>query len=206
MAIRPPRSGFSVSRRLSERARAAASDQEPEPRIAGFGGLTGMVDALRGLVDQLSAAAQSPPRDQDGLDEGDAKAVSFAGGKGRMVFGYTLRMGDEGISAEPFGNIPPKAAAGVRQKAEPEVAPAALQPIVEVFEDGDTVVVVAELPGADPKTIICRPEGNMLHIEATGLRRYRKNLALPVSVQHGNVQHSFRNGILEVRLTKAAAP
>jgi HSP20 family protein len=207
MAIRPPRSGFSVSRRLSERARATANEPASETKIAGFGSLNGMVDALRGLVDQLSAAAQSPPADQDQPEDGSTKTVSFAGGKGRMVFGYTLRMGDEGISAERFGDVPPKAtAAGPRQKPEPAAAPAALQPIVEVFEDGDAVVVVAELPGADPETIICRPEGRTLHIEASGVRRYRKDLALPVAVNPHGLQQTFRNGILEARMTRAAGP
>jgi HSP20 family protein len=211
MAIRPPRSGFSVSRRLSERARAAAADETFEPKIAGAGGFTGMIDALRGLVEQLSAAAQTAPHETDQPDNGAPKTVSFAGGKGRMVFGYTLRMGDEGVSAEPFGNIPPNgppnaSTSGPGQKNESPAAPAALQPIVEVFEDGESVVVVAELPGADPETIICRPDGKTLHIEATGVRRYRKDLALPVPVQGDGFQQSFRNGILEVRMNRSAAP
>ena len=206
MAIRTPRGGFSVSRRLSERARAARNQDQAEPEIAGFSGITGMVDALRGLVEQLSAAAASAPEaasQDDQPDDPNTHSVSFAGGKGRMVFGYTLKMGDKGISAEPFGNVPPNPGPKA-QPAAPE--PAALQPIVEVFEDGEAVVVVAELPGADPETIVCRPEGRTLHIEATGVRRYRKDLALPVAVRPDGQQQTFRNGILEVRMTKAATP
>ena len=82
----------------------------------------------------------------------------------------------------------------------------ALQPIVEVFEDGAAVIVVAELPGADPDAIVCQPDGRRLLIEASGVRRYRKDLALPVPVQTEGLQQSYRNGILEVRLLRADAP
>jgi HSP20 family protein len=198
---------------MSERARAARADEPgaAEVNIPGFSGLTGMVDALRGMVEQFAETARAA-RDASGKDaseqadapeaDGNTRTVSFAGGKGRMVFGYTFRMGDDGIAAEPFGDVPPQRAT----KPEPPARPAALQPITEVFEDGDTVVVVAELPGADPETIVCRPDGRSLLIEASGVRRYRKTLALPVAVRADVAGQSFQNGILEVRLARAAAP
>jgi HSP20 family protein len=192
MALRPPRSGFSVARRMSERARAArAESAAPDPDLLG-GGFAGMVEALRGLVTQLAAAAQ---HGTGASADAGASTVDFAGGKGRMVFGYTLRMGQDGVSAEPFGDLP----------AEKATAPApARQPIVDVFEDGGFVVVVAELPGADPASIVCRAAPRSLTIEAGGARRYRKELALPAEVRPAGLKHSFQNGILEVRLERVA--
>jgi HSP20 family protein len=218
MTLRPPRRGFSVSRHLSERARAARDEaarpdpQSGDPDIAADGGFAGMVGALRGLVEQFAAAAQQQAggqhsaRAEPGPEGSAARSgqheVSFGDGKARMVFGYTLRMGRDGISAEPFGNTAPTAAT---KRADPDAgsAPAALLPIVEVFEDGNTVVVVAELPGADPDRIVFRVEGQRLLIEATGLRSYRKDLPLPAPVRADGVVQSFRNGILEVRLPRA---
>lgn len=220
MTLRPPRRGFSVSRHLSERARAARDEAarasaSGDPDIAGAGGFAGMVGALRGLVEQFVAAAQQQAAqqqaggqhgagDEPGPEGSAARSgqheVSFGDGKARMVFGYTLRMGRDGISAEPFGNTAP---AGKRGDPDAGSAPAALLPIVEVFEDGDAVVVVAELPGADPDRIVCRVEAQRLLIEATGLRSYRKDLPLPVPVRADGVVQSFRNGILEVRLVRA---
>lgn len=217
MALPPPRRGFSVSRHLSERARAAQADAArteaaDDPAIAGAGGFAGMVGALRGLVEQLAAAAQQPAGAQPAgghteqpdraAAEAGGRTVSFGDGKARMVFGYTLKMGRDGVSAEPFGNTP-AAGAEKRGTAKAGSAPAALQPIIEVFEDGDAVVVVAELPGADPERIVCRADGNRLLIEATGLRSYRKDLALPAMVRPDGIVQSFRNGILEVRLVRA---
>ena len=176
---------------MSERARAARAEEPAaggDGDIAGFGGFAGMVGALRGALEQFAAA-----KAQQGEGGGFSHATELGGDKARMVFGYTVRMGPEGLAAEPFGDV----------LAEKPRADAAPQPIVEVFEDGDAVIVVAELPGADPEAIVCRADGARLLIEATGVRRYRKTLTLPVAVRPDGMRQSYRNGILEVRLTRA---
>jgi HSP20 family protein len=230
MALRPPRAGFSVARRLSERARAQRAAQSPadqaatEAAAAPFidgSGFAGMVDALRGLVEQLARTAEQAGSETDASGDaadapahGGAHSVTFGGGKGRMVFGYTLRMGEGGVSAEPFGDVPDAAApvAGAARPSKPAARepgrsqPAARQPIVDVFEDDGAVVVVAELPGADPEGIVCQAEGSRLLIEAAGARRYRKEIALPVAVRADGMRQSFRTGILEVRLARADGP
>jgi HSP20 family protein len=179
------------------------------------GGFAGMVGALRGLVEQLAAAAAEQAQQKPAGEAGQAKAgsdpeamqrtIDLGSGNTRMVFGYTLRMGSDGIAAEPFGNTPAPAP-GKGKDATAGATPAALLPIVEVFEDGDAVVVVAELPGADPERIVCRADGLLLLIEAAGVRQYRKELALPVPVRADGVVQSFRNGILEVRMARADLP
>ena len=230
MTLRPPRRGFSVSRQLSERARAAqaeAARSAPPPAdggpamsgVGGFAGMAegvaGMVGALRGLVEQLTAAAAEQAQQKPSGEAGHAKAgsdpeamqrtIDLGSGNTRMVFGYTLRMGSDGLSAERFGNTPAPAS-GKGADTAAGATPAALLPIVEVFEDGDAIVVVAELPGADPERIVCRVDGLLLLIEAAGVRQYRKELALPVRVRADGVVQSFRNGILEVRLARADLP
>jgi HSP20 family protein len=209
MALRPPRAGFSVARLLSERARSARPKEgagtHTDPDIAAAGGFSGMVDALRGLVQQLVDAAQSQAEDGAKAEAGAAKegthSFTLGGGRTSVVFGYTLKTGPDGVSAERFGDVPertPPAAPAARQSPR--------QPIVEVHEEGGEIVVVAELPGADPKTITCRPEQKRLLIEATGARRYRKEVQLPAAVQATGMQQSFQNGILEVRLIRDESP
>ena len=219
MAQRPPRSippGISLSRRLSERARAAAPQPTPTPTGAPEGGLGAIVEALQGalhgLIDKVSEAARSAGEAEAGKTERDDAAPGGnvrsgvhsieLGGKGaRMVFGYTLRMGLDGVSAEPFGDVPDEAAA--RAAAASAAAPGARQPIVELFEEADAIVVVAELPGADPASLVCRIDGQTLLIEAAGTRRYRKQVALPAAVRPAEISRNFQNGILEVRLARA---
>ena len=149
--------------------------------IAGVGGVAGMAGTLRSLLEQVAAAARSHNSQGDGrsgpqdpapdLHAPDQQApdqhtrtVAPGGGNARMVFGYTLRMGPDGIAAEPFGHVPPtyvpsahvppthvpSAHVPSANASASTAAPVALQPIVEVYQDGATVVVIAELPGADP--------------------------------------------------------
>lgn len=180
MALRPPRAAFSVARRMGERARAA------EPPAEG-GGISGMMEALRGLAEKLAAAAQ-----QAGEQQADEHSFSIGKGDTRMVFGYSVRMGRDGAEAEAFGNVPPRA-------GKP-VAPEARQPITDVLVEESEIVVVAELPGADAESIACQVSGRRLLIEAGGARRYRKEVDLPADVRQSAPATSFRNGILEVRL------
>ncbi len=216
MALRPPRAGFGVARRLSERARTQQAAQPAETRDAAAmgtppgagGGFAGMVDALRGLAEQLATLSQQPPVAPDApLQDGGSHNVTIGGAAARMVFGYTLRMGQDGISAEPFGDLPERAAPpGSPAASAVKPAVPARQPIVELFEEDGAIVVVAELPGADPDGIACHAEENLLLIETSGGRRYRKELALPAPVLAEGMRQSFRNGILEIRLPRKAAP
>jgi HSP20 family protein len=200
MAIRPPRSSFSVARHLSERARAAAAP-EREAGPTGLAALGGMVDALRGLIETLAEAGHQPgPATSDTeADRKPAHGFSIGGGGTQMVFGYTLRMGEDGIAAERFGDVPDPG------PAKP-AAPPPRQPIAELFEEDDEIVVVAELPGADPARISCKVVGGALLIEAVGQRRYRKSLPLPAPVSAEGLRSSFQNGILEVRLHRERRP
>jgi HSP20 family protein len=210
MALRPPRAGFSVARLLSERARGArpkeSAGNHSDPDIAAAGGFSGMVDALRGLVQQLAEAAQSTAQDEakaahEASKEG-THSFTLGGARTSVVFGYTLKTGPDGVSAERFGDVPDRTQPPAKAASQPQRQPPR-QPIVEVHEEGAEIVVVAELPGADPKTIICRPEQKRLLIEAGGARRYRKEVLLPAAVQASGMQQSFQHGILEVRLVRA---
>lgn len=214
MAPRSPRAGFSVSRHLSERDRRAT--EQPEARDASGEGaannpLAGMVEALRSLIGQLSDAAKvagGASAEPGPGASGGTREFSFGSRQTRAVFGYTLRMGLDGVSAEPFGDVPQKDVphkAAARGDFPAPTTPAARQPIVEVFEEPGTIVVIAELPGADPTSLVCHVEARTLMIEADGARRYRKRIDLPASVRADDMRQSFQNGILEVRLTPVIA-
>ncbi|HEX2940971.1 MAG TPA: Hsp20/alpha crystallin family protein [Rhodopila sp.] len=154
--------------------------------VAGLGGIADVIGNLRGLIEQLSGTGKaSEAKDASG------GAYTLGGQNARVVFGYTLRMGPDGVQAERFGDVP---------GASADARPAAPQPITEVYTDGDVIVVIAELPGADPNQVLCEPKGSTLLIETTGARRYRKELVLPAPVVATGMVRSMRNGVLEVRL------
>lgn len=203
MASHPPRAAFSVSRRLSERDRR--EPHFPGDGVPGASPIGGMVDALRSLIDQLAQAAGTPDEQPRAAEESGARQFHIGSKGASAVFGYTLRMGLGGVSAERFGDVPEHAGQTATPREAAAAAPAR-QPIVEVFEEPDAVVVIAELPGADPASLVCRVDGQALLIEAAGARRYRKRIELPILVRSDDVRQNFQNGILEVRLTPTGTP
>jgi HSP20 family protein len=184
---RGPRRPPSVARRLSERSRADAPPSAP-PAAAGAA-IGGMLGGLQGLVEGLGKLAEAAKA------AGDGKRSDIGGGEGRFVFGYSLRTLDGAMQA--FGHVPEP-----REVAAP-VAPEARTPIVDVFDETDSILVVAEVPGLDPERLALSVEDGMLLIAGEGAVRYRHRVALGAPVDAAGLTHACRNGILEVRLPRA---
>ncbi len=181
-----------VARRMGE-ARFDAEDARQVPHgVAG----AEIATALRGIMEQLA----------EGLGKFAAVAATEAGrehaaqgGNGsRMVFGYSIRMGEGGLSAESFGNVPPK-----KHTASAHPAAAMRQPIVDIFEEADGYLVVAELPGVPLQDVACTVQGAMLHIRTAGPRPYAKEVELPGPANPQSLRVTCQHGILEVRLDHA---
>ncbi|MFH1941755.1 MAG: Hsp20/alpha crystallin family protein [bacterium] len=79
------------------------------------------------------------------------------------------------------------------------------EPYVNIFEETESVVVIADLPGVEEKEIELKAIGDILLIEATGenpngKRKYSKELLLPFRIDPKKIDSSFKNGILEIIL------
>ncbi|WP_277553794.1 Hsp20/alpha crystallin family protein [Halobaculum limi] len=70
---------------------------------------------------------------------------------------------------------------------------------VAVYEEGDTLRVVADLPGVEKDGVDLQCDGSILTISAEGdHRRFDERVRLPVRVDEHSAAASFNNGILEV--------
>jgi len=113
-----------------------------------------------------------------------------------FVYGFTMRVGPDGKPViREFGNIRPTRF-GPRIVEERE-------PLVDVIEEEDEVVVVAELPGVEKEDIDLNATERELVISVdTEERKYYKHLELPAEVDPRSAKASYKNGVLEVRLKK----
>lgn len=92
-------------------------------------------------------------------------------------------------------------------------------PAIDVFEEGDNVVVKAEIPGVKKDEIDVNVNGSMLTISGKKERSeevkdenyyrcersygsFARTVELPSEVQHNKAKATFNDGILEVRLPK----
>lgn len=159
-----------------------------------LGGLfRGLGDAVD-LIDKLVEVGKKHG-DQHGERQGEF-SVKGLGDKVRGVYGFSIRTGIGGESrVEPFGNV--------HSTDEGIVVEEVREPLVDVFDEGQEIVVTAELPGASEGEITIDLQGDVLTIKSEGERHYAKEVPLPARVDAGSLQKKYNNGVLEVRARKA---
>ena len=112
------------------------------------------------------------------------------------VFGFSVKtaVGGKPI-VEPFGNIK-KTPKGPKVDEERE-------PITDVFNEKEEIVVMAEMPGISEEGISVDLKGDILEIKAVGKdRKYHKEVLLPAKVKLETLKSSYKNGILEIKIKK----
>ena len=112
------------------------------------------------------------------------------------VYGFSIKtaVGGEPV-VETFGNI--------KKTPEGPTVTEEREPLTDVFDEKDEVVVIAEIPGVSEEGITLNLEGDILEISAAGkYRKYRKEVLLPVQVKRETPSYTYKNGILEVRIKK----
>ncbi|MDD5148417.1 MAG: hypothetical protein PHH08_03045 [Candidatus ainarchaeum sp.] len=90
-----------------------------------------------------------------------------------------------------------------RKKAIP---PQFREPLVEVFDQQETFLVTAEMPGVEEKDLQIMPlENKAIEIIASGEKKFYKlvNFSLPIK---GLSNKKFKNGILELKIEKEKNP
>ena len=74
---------------------------------------------------------------------------------------------------------------------------------MDVLDEEEEVVVVAELPGVKKEDInIYMSKGRFIISVDTAQRKYHKELSLPEEVDPKGGKASYKNGVLEVRFKK----
>ena len=118
-------------------------------------GVTGILRGLGEFLELLSGLAEQgteATRSAQVVDE--AKHV-------KAVYGFSVRMGgDRQPHVDRFGNVRPINRGPVIEDSR--------EPLLDVFDEGDYVRLVVELPGVDPEHITFQLRGDALTIEAAG--------------------------------------
>ena len=155
-----------------------------------LGGLGGVFKGIGGLFDLVSRMVE-----EGRTEEAHSVEKGILGGKGKAVYGFSVRVGLGGKPIiEQFGNIKDTAAG-------PQVAETR-EPLVDVLDEGKGLRVIAELPGVEEKDIHLGLREDVLELTAEkGDRKYHKDLLLPCRASL--VRSSYRNGVLEIELAKA---
>ncbi len=138
--------------------------------------------------------------------------IKGLGEKTKGIYGFSIRTGIGGKpKIQTFGNIRPTGVKEVKpshQKfgsgGKPKIKiTEEREPIVDVFDEKDYILVVAELPGVSEESIKLELKGDILILEAGDeKRKYSKEILLPAKVDFESKEEIFKNGILEIKLKK----
>jgi len=149
-----------------------------------FGGL---FKGLGNLIDLASKLSEEGVEKKGGI-KGLPKGV-------KGVYGFSVRTLAGKPVLETFGNV--------RETAKGPVVEEVREPIVDVFDEKDHILVIAELPGVSENEIKIEVVGDILNLVASDKdRKYTKEILLPSKVKASSVKSSYKNGILEITLEK----
>ena len=164
-----------------------------EKAEAGFDlGFSGLFRGLGDLVDLLSEMTE---KGEEVLTRQGEVRLKGLGDKGRAVYGFSIRTGIGGMpKVERFGNV--------QSTKEGPVVADVREPLVDLFDEQEEIVLVAELPGVAEGEIVIGVQDDILSLETTGERGFAKEILLPSPVDVATLQRTYRNGILELRLKK----
>ncbi len=167
-----------------------AEEKKKEERESGFG-LGGLFKGLGSLFDLVSRMAE------EGQDEYTRTGeISGLGGKATGVYGFSVKMGRGGTpTIEQFGNI--------KATEKGPVVAEVREPMVDVFDEGEKLVVIVELPGVEEDDIHLEVKDDILDLAAeTKHTKYSKEILLPSPVDAGAMESTYKNGILEITFKK----
>lgn len=183
---------------MAERKKTTPKGAAGKGRDEAAGGIDldfgGVFRGLGDMVDMIGKLAEAGEKHIERQGEFKVKGL---GDQARGVYGFSIRSGIGGSKpkVEPFGNVH----AGEDGLEVGDIR----EPLVDVFDETDEVVVTAELPGVLESDVSVTFEDGAMKIETLGERHYVKALDLPAAVDPRTLKQSYNNGVLELRIAKA---
>ena len=158
-------------------------------------GAAGFAKIARGLSDLFNVLVDFDELPRRGRHEKDGRVIEYSFGARTLGEAAGEKRGAEGPSTRS-ATTPRRAA----KKSALEV----VEPVTDVFDEQDEIVLLFELPGVERKAIRCIVDGDILLLEAKAEDRlYRKETLIEEKLAAGSPRLNLRNGVLEVRLSKA---
>lgn len=157
-------------------------------------GVGGILKGLGDLVEKLSELAEA------GEKLSETGEIHGSGREVKGMYGFTVKVGlggDNEPRVEPFGNIRKDVRSGHTVVQEVR------EPVVDLFEESDHVLIVAEMPGVGVEDAKIDLQDDVLTITAEkGDKHYRKEVLLPGNFTKDKMHISSNNGVLEIKCMK----
>jgi len=166
-----------------------------EKNVANTFSVGGLLGGLSNLIEKLGELAET------GEELSRSGELTDSAGKVHGVYGINVRtaLGDQGqteLKVEPFGNV---------RRREHDAPPGddVREPLVDVHEENDHVLVVVELPGVAKENVDVKvADGHFNLCAHRGKTTYRKEFDLPENCSAQHMSWECNNGILKVKFER----
>jgi HSP20 family protein len=186
--------GIAVAR-VSENNKKQDSSKSSDKTVKSTFNLGGLLGGLGGILEKLGELAEA------GEELSRSGEFQDASGKIRGVYGINVKtaLGEGGqteLKVEPFGNV--RHGSAERPQGED-----IREPLVDIHEEDDCVLVLVELPGVAKDNVNLEVVDDQLKLSATrGKTIYRKEVDLPEGCSANKMNWECSNGILQVRFDR----
>lgn len=136
----------------------------------------------------------------DNLEEIIEALLEEMGDSVPFVYGFSIihRPGEDPELRE-YGNI------SEYSQSEENLFPSEIKdPLIDIFENGDLIHVLAEFPEIEKEDLLLHATAQNLEITVLGPSDYSENVEFPVRVDPKSARASFKNGVLEVTFRRSA--
>jgi HSP20 family protein len=161
-----------------------------DDEIGGFAKIAGGLGDLINLLVDLDKSGDLPRRARR---EKDGMVVEYSIG----------RRTADGSRSEPPPREQARAKPAPREARRTDIE--VLEPVTDLFDETDEMVLLFELPGVSRPDIRCLLDGDILLLDAKSEGRlYRKETLIEARLADAPPHLQLHNGVLEVRLKKLA--
>ncbi len=149
---------------------------------------SGFVKGLSDLIEKLGDLAETGREmRREGTVSRDDKL------KGVYGFRMKVGLGGDAVDIEPFGNVK------LDKKSRHAVVHEVREPLFDVIEEKNRILVIAEMPGVAADDISVSVDGDLMNVEASRRdKKYRKEILLPKPVAPSGIKIVCNNGIVEI--------
>lgn len=167
-------------------------------------GIGGLFDGVSNLISKFGELAEKG----ESLRSATHQSESPSGKKMTTSYGFNVKFGpgtDNDLNVKPIQK--PGQSTNPSSKPKPATqVPRVREPHVELFDEGDHLLVVAEMPGVSSEDVNLSFLDKTLHIHGTSkVAEFKKELELPRVFGPDQVAITANNGVIEIRLTTSVS-
>jgi HSP20 family protein len=158
--------------------------------------LGGLFDGVANIIGRLGELAEK--------GEALRREGSFESKSGKDIrgsYGFSVSLGADGKKNATHHEVKPHKSAGVQSR--PDDHATVRQPQVDIFEENDHLLVIAEMPGVPAESVSLRFHDRTLFLSGQASRlRFETEVDLPCACNPEDVSVTANNGVVELRLNR----